>query len=164
METCMFTALLGTRLEASAADKVSHLFTLLFLYGSSSALWPCETEAMCSRGKQQPHNTLTMTNTHTLLEGTAGVRRWAGNGMYPLLEAISCSWVKLGLFVHRSEHFVCMCHIVMNIPDSSDDKEEFLKGAVNGVVSCWFNRRYLLFWLSALIRNVCLVLCTSIVC
>lgn len=53
------------------------------------------------------HITHTDTQTHHC-SGTAGVRRWAGNGVYPLLEAISCPWVKL-VYLSSDLSSLCAC-------------------------------------------------------
>lgn len=56
------------------------------------------------------HVTHTDTQTHHC-SGTAGVRRWAGNGVYPLLEAISCPWVKL-VYLSSVCRALCVCRSI----------------------------------------------------
>lgn len=97
-----------TALESSVTHNASHLFTLL----SPFMAHPLPSDPVGQRGPvfrrkhSAGHVTHTDTQTHHC-SGTAGVRRWAGNGVYPLLEAISCPWVRL-VYLSSASRALCV--------------------------------------------------------
>lgn len=90
-----------------------HTMQLICLPSCPFMAHPLPSDPVGQRGPvfRRKHSTGHMTHTDTQTHhcnGTAGVRRWAGNGVYPLLEAISCHWVKL-VYLSSGLSSLCAC-------------------------------------------------------
>lgn len=107
MKPSTYSPLDGTRVESFVSNSASHLFTLLSLYGSSSTLWPhWDREGLCVGGNTALATTLT--HKRAAAAGQQEWRSWAGNGVNPLLEAVSCPWAKR-VYLSSDQSSLCAC-------------------------------------------------------
>lgn len=110
--------------------------------------------------------TLLHAQANTLLKGDSRSVEVSRKWRVPPTGGHILSLGKEGLFVQRSEHFVCMNHRETFIPGGSDNKEEFLKAPgkvlqvpfLAEIVSCFLGG-VLLCFLTPGLETVILIVC-----